>query len=104
MGNIWWLIPLLFLLWYWWDSRRSGEIARQTGFNACQRADVQFLDDSVERKRIWLRRNQKGQLEICRLYFFEFSSDGGQRYQGRIVMTGKLVSEVTMDAYRIPSV
>jgi len=38
---------------------------------------------------------------LCRLFFFEFSSDGAQRYQGRIVLLGKQVREIEMDAYRI---
>lgn len=72
------------------------------GLNACQQASVQFLDDTVERKKIWFRRNSRGSVQLCRLYFFEFSSDGAKRYQGRIVLLGKKVKEVEMDAYRIP--
>ncbi len=98
---------LLFLLliaglWYWWDTLRTKEIARSAGLNACQQASVQFLDDTVERKKLWLRRNRIGSLQLCRLYFFEFSSDGAERYQGRITMLGHKVREVEMDAYRIP--
>jgi len=37
------------------------------------------------------------------LYFFEFASDGAERYQGRIVMFGQALREVEMDAYRISS-
>ena len=88
-------------LWYWWDTLRTKEIARLAGLNACQQASVQFLDDTVELKKIWLRRNRLGSLELCRLYFFEFSSDGAERYQGRIIMLGQKVREVEMDAYRI---
>ncbi|WP_455199208.1 DUF3301 domain-containing protein [Kaarinaea lacus] len=100
-----WLIFifLVLVLWYWWDTLQSKEIARVAGKNACQRASVQFLDDTVQLKKFWLRRNLKGHVEICRLYFFEFSSDGTQRYSGRITLLGKKVGEVEMDAYRIPS-
>ena len=100
-----WLIAIIIAvaLWYWWDTLQSKEIARVAGQNACQRATVQFLDDTVELKKFWLRRNTRGHLQICRLYFFEFSSDGSQRYKGRITMLGQKVSEVDMDAYRIPS-
>lgn len=99
-----WLIFffIVLALWYWWDTLQSKEIARQAGLNACQGADVQFLDDTVELKKFWLRRHYRGHLQICRLYFFEFSSDGAQRYQGRIMLLGKKVGEVDMDAYRVP--
>lgn len=92
---------LLFIIWYWWETMRCKEIARRAGSRACRNADVQFLDDTVEHKKVWLRRNESGRLQLCRLFFFEFSSDGAHRYQGRIVMLGKQVQEVEMDAYRI---
>jgi hypothetical protein len=97
------LLALLGMgMWYWWDTVRTQEIARSAGLRACQQASVQFLDDTVERKRQWLRRNTQGRVQLCRLYFFEFTSDGTQRYQGRIVMFGQAVREVEMDAYRMP--
>ncbi|NOZ52409.1 MAG: DUF3301 domain-containing protein [Gammaproteobacteria bacterium] len=98
-------LALIFLLvtitWYWWDTMLCKEIARKAGKDACDRANTQFLDDTVEKKKIWVRRNHLGKLELCRLFFFEFTSDGSQRYQGRIVILGKQVSELEMDAYRI---
>jgi hypothetical protein len=103
MSDFLWLGLLLLALWYWWDTVRCKEIARGAGLRACQRASVQFLDDTVERKRLWLRRNRQGHVQLCRLYFFEFSSDGAQRYQGRIVMLGQAVREVELDAYRCPT-
>jgi len=102
MSDILWLVTLGLGMWYWWDSIRTQELAREAGLRACQRANVQFLDDTVERKRQWLRRNTGGRIQICRLYFFEFTSDGSERYQGRIVMFGQALREVEMDAYRIP--
>jgi hypothetical protein len=96
------LILLIVGLWYWWDTLRAKETARIKGLDACQRASVQFLDDTVEQKKVWLRRNRKGNLQFCRLYFFEFTSDGAERYQGRITLLGQRVKEVEMDAYRIP--
>jgi hypothetical protein len=86
---------------FWWDTMRCKEIARTAGYQACQRAQVQFLDDTVEQKKLWLRRSPQGRLELCRLFFFEFTSDGERRYQGRIVTLGKMVSDIDMDAYRI---
>lgn len=96
---------LIFLLtaglWYWWDTMRCKEISRRAGHQACSDGDVQFLDDTVEIKKIWLGRNRRGRIHLCRLFFFEFTSDGTERYSGRIVMLGKQVAEVEMDAYRI---
>ena len=103
MSDFLFFVILAFGLWYWWDTIRTKELARLAGIQACQQASVQFLDDTVERKKIWLRRNSRGSLQLCRLYFFEFSSDGAERYLGRITMLGQVVREVEMDAYRIPN-
>jgi hypothetical protein len=102
MSDILWLASIGLGMWYWWDTVRTQELAREAGLRACQKAEVQFLDDTVERKRQWLRRNAHGRIQLCRLYFFEFTSDGNERYQGRIVMFGQALREVEMDAYRIP--
>lgn len=102
MSDIVWLASIGLVMWYWWDSVRTQELAREAGLRACQNAGVQFLDDTVARKRQWLRRNTQGRIQLCRLYFFEFTSDGSERYQGRIVMFGQALREVEMDAYRIP--
>lgn len=102
MNNSWWLLLIIPGVSYWWDTLRAKEIARHAGLAICRRNEVQFLDDTVERKRLWLRRNEQGRLQLCRLYFFEFASDGAQRYQGRVTLLGHQVHEVEMDAYRLP--
>ena len=80
---------------------QSKELAKNAGKRVCKEAGVQFLDDTVEKKKIWVRRNSHGRFELCRIFFFEFATDGEHRYQGRVVVLGKFVSDVSMDAYRI---
>jgi len=87
--------------WYWWSMMQSKEAAKLAGKRVCDLYDVQFLDETVEMKKTWVRRNDRGRLELCRLFFFEFATDGEKRYQGRIVVLGKEVSDVNMEAYRI---
>ena len=101
MNDIFLLLFILAIVIYWWDMLRTKEVARSAGLKACERASVQFLDDTVVSKKFWLRRNPRGRIQLCRLYLFEFTSDGSKRYQGRIVLLGQKVSEVDMDAYRI---
>ena len=86
---------------YWWSQMQSKELAKQAGKQTCDHYGVQFLDETVELKKVWLRRNSRGRLEFCRLFFFEFATDGELRYQGRVVVLGKTVSDVEMDAYRM---
>ncbi|MDH5327254.1 MAG: DUF3301 domain-containing protein [Gammaproteobacteria bacterium] len=95
------LLALAAISWYWWDSTHCKEIAHRVGKDACERYQVQFLDDTVIKKRTWVRRNEHGRLQLCRMYLFEFTSDGALRYQGRIVLTGHQLADLSMDAYRL---
>ena len=96
------IILLAGATWYWWLTMRSKELAKQAGKQACDRYKVQFLDETVELKKVWIRRNETGRIEFCRLFFFEFATDGAMRYQGRVLILGQQISNVEMDAYREP--
>lgn len=97
-----WLLLAAALVWYWLDGMRSHEIARGLGRNACVQANVLLLDDTVALSRMRLRRNARGRPSLYREYRFEFTSDGSQRYNGRLAMLGRQLQEVQLDAYRIP--
>ena len=101
MQGILLIAVLAAIAWFWWDNMKSKELARIAGKYSCNKHGVQFLDDTVEIKKLWLQRNASGRFQLCRSYGFEFATDGEQRYRGRIVVLGKTVSEVEMDAYRI---
>jgi len=101
--NDWlWFFPLGGGLWYWWDTLRTKEIARAAGRRACERVGVQFLDDTVVRSKLWLKRNTRGRMQLKRRYDFEFTSDGERRYHGSIEVFGSRIGRIDMDAYRVP--
>ena len=71
------------------------------GRAACQRYELQFLDDTVSVSRVRLGRDEEGQLRIARTYTFEFSDTGNNRRQGAIVMLGSDVQDLHLEPYRI---
>jgi hypothetical protein len=85
----------------WLDSLRARERALQAGRAACQRYDLQFLDDTVSFARMRLGRDEDGQLKIARTYTFEFSDTGNNRRQGAIVMLGGELQDLQLEPYRI---
>lgn len=85
----------------WLDSLRARERAVQAGRSACQRYDLQFLDDTVSFARIRLARDDGGQLRIARTYTFEFSDTGNNRRHGAIVMLGGELQDLHLEPYRI---
>ncbi len=85
----------------WLDSLRARERAVQAGRKACERHDLQFLDDTVSFARIRLARDEEGQLKIARTYTFEFSDTGNNRRHGAIVMLGGDLQDLQMEPYRV---
>jgi Protein of unknown function (DUF3301) len=85
----------------WIDSLRARERAVRAGRSACERYDLQFLDDTVSFARMRLARNEEGELRIARTYTFEFSDTGNNRRQGAIVMLGGEVQDLHLEPYRV---
>jgi hypothetical protein len=94
------LLGLAVAVWYWLEAMRNKEIARAAGKRACQQAEVQFLDDTVEiTTRRW-RRDANGQIRMYREYRFEFSADGAARYRGAMALLGRRVVRLELESRR----
>jgi len=93
------LIAAGLLLWV--DSLRARERAVKAGREACQRYELQFLDDTVSFARIRLARDEEGQLKIARTYAFEFSDTGNNRRRGAIVVLGADLQDVQLEPYPV---
>ena len=93
------LIAAGLLLWV--DSLRARERAVKAGRDACQRYDLQFLDDTVSFARLRLARDEEGQLKIARTYTFEFSDTGNNRRHGAIVMLGGNLADLRLEPYPV---
>jgi hypothetical protein len=89
------------LIWYWLNSISAYEVAYKEAKAACQRLELQFLDDTLDVIKLRLCRHQHGYMQICRIYEFEFTSDGNSRYKGYVSLSGKKYEHIDMDAYKI---
>ena len=99
--NFFLLLALLAGGLYWWSASRDKELARLYGRRACDREELQFLDDTVVLSRVRFNRTSAGNLALRREYSFEFASDGGRRYEGHLVLLGHQLLQVTLEPYRI---
>lgn len=78
---------------FWSASRAAAERAAELGRDACKRAGVQLLDDSVHAERLRLRRRPDGKMGLEYDFRFHWSDDGVNRHIGRMVLLGgELVS------------
>ncbi len=104
------ITSLLFILltvalgWFWFDSLRALETARNMGKYICQNENLQFLDDTVASIGLALARDKTGRRVLRRTYRFLFSETGNTRLEGRLVLLGDKVESVTMEPYQIMSI
>jgi len=83
-----WMVLGALALGYWNAARAAAELAGQLGREACARAGVIWLDQSVHASAIHLRRNSDGRLGLEREFRFEYSFDGSDRHVGQLLLYG----------------
>ncbi len=93
-------ISMIAGLAYWLDSMRAKEIATEAARRQCQKYLLEFLDDTVQLKKVRLRRNAYGQLGFFRQYRFEFTSTGLQRYSGEARLINKTLLGISLQPYQ----
>ena len=99
LGDVLILFVIVGMAAFWWQQDVFRRRALALAKNACARADVQLLDDSVGLRRLRLRRSN-GHFIIERHFGFEFSPSGAARYSGQIVFHGSAVQAVDLDLSR----
>ena len=88
------MVAALAAVVFWLAGRRAAEMATVVGRRACERAGVQWLDQSVHLLAMRLRRGPGGGIGIERHYGFEYSTGGEDRHAGRIVLLGDRLQAV----------
>jgi hypothetical protein len=101
LENIFVLLVLLLIGWYWLKAREIKEIALIGVRNYCEKLDVELLDETVVLRGLSFKRDNSGKMRHWRLYAFEFSSDGDSRYKGRVTMLGGKVESIWLDTHRL---
>lgn len=90
-------IVVVFIAWFWTSTLRAREKALELSKKACESVGVQLLDQTVALGRLGVGREPDGRLGLHRVYNFEFSTDGQQRYQGKVAMRGQNVKAIHLD-------
>ena len=88
------LLLLLGVGWFWFDSLRTKELATALCQTACQREGLQLLDQTVALRHLSLRRTFAG-LRLRRVYRFEFSEEGTLRRSGYVILLGTRLEEIS---------
>lgn len=83
-----------------WRARRIHEGTLRATRRHCEREDVLLLDETVALKKVRLRRDRQGRLRLWRLYGFEFTVTGGERYSGEARVLGDRLEGITLPPHR----
>jgi hypothetical protein len=97
MLTLWVLLIIAVACWFWSDSLAARERVLRAARLTCAQVQVQLLDQTVALARLELGRDQHGRRHLRRLYAFEFSTDGAQRFHGQAALLGKVVHYVHLD-------
>lgn len=99
------MILLVFLgisILYWLDSLSKRERATLLGRELSQRFQLQFLDESIVCSKIRLKRNDRGQVQLLRVYVFDVSANGVDRMQCHLTLLGKHLESWHIPPYLQP--
>ncbi|BAU47663.1 hypothetical protein SVA_1084 [Sulfurifustis variabilis] len=81
----------------WVDGRRVQEIGVRAARRECERAGMQFLDETVALGRLALRRDADGRIRLERAYHFEYGTPSGDRERGRVVVLGSRLTALELE-------
>lgn len=91
-----------FGAWVFWQQLAIREMALRHALAACEKNDVQLLDQGVGLNKLKIAKLAGGGFGLLREYGFEFTSTGEQRYAGKISMIGKTLQGTQLEAFREP--
>lgn len=94
------LLALCLIAWFWLDGVKVREIGIAAARRACERENVQLLDDTVAFRSLRPVRNDSGHVTLRRVYEFEYSGSGDDRQRGSVVMVGRDVVLLDVGARR----
>lgn len=97
------LLPLLLLIgillaaWLWRASMQAKEIATHAAENACEKNNLQFLDETVALKSIKFKRDETGSPCFLRHYQFEYYDGEQDRKISTLDLIGNTVVNIELN-------
>jgi hypothetical protein len=99
MENIYYLLIVCLVFWYFVYLRKVAEFARNHVNTYCNAESLQFI--SLARKSSRINFSKKLGPHWISIFEFEFSGDGESSYTGEMKLRGYKVDEVNLPPYKI---
>lgn len=84
---------------WWWRIHGQRDFALKAVEQHCKKLNISLLDGYVALKQVKLQRDSHGKLRLAKLYNFEFTVTGEQRYVGAITLYGFYVAAINLPPY-----
>ena len=88
MESLLFIVLLVSVALYWHNSMQSTSYAVQYARKECEKEGAQLLDQTVQRIKLSFSRDRNDQWRLWREYRFDYSIDGVNRLEGRLVILG----------------
>lgn len=93
------IIILAAVAGWWWHIHGQRDYALKCIKAHCQKLNLTLLDGYVALKKITLKKDHNNKLRLARIYSFEFTVTGEQRYTGYITLFGYYVEHIELPPY-----
>ena len=99
MENIYFLLFICLILWYFAAMRKIAERARALSKQYCEQQNLQFI--AIARTSTAIKFTKKHGLHAKTQYEFEFSGDGESSYKGTLIMIGNKADSFDLPVYKL---
>jgi hypothetical protein len=99
MENIYYLLFIGLVFWYFVYLRKVAEYARSHADKYCKQENLQFL--AIARQSSRLRLSKRLGPHWLSSFDFEFSGDGESSYHGTMTLRGYKLDNIDTPAYRV---
>ena len=99
MENIYYLLIVCLIYWYFIYIRKISENARKIANNYCEKESLQFI--AIARNSTRLKFSKKEGIHFYSIFDFEFSGDGESSYNGLLSLNGLKLEQMHLPPYKI---
>jgi len=92
------LLAITAIILFWYESLRIREAVTLMCRQVCEKCGLQLLDQTVSLASISFRRSPSGYPLLHRVYEFEVSDNGADRFPGYVAMSGRHVEAIQIDS------
>ena len=97
-----WVLLFAVIGAFWWNSDQVKSLALHYAYQLCRKHELQLLDQTLVLKNVRLKRGSNDRLGLQRLYQFEFTTTGEQRYKGTLLIAGKILLSTELEPHIFP--